>query len=99
MRIYCLVLFILGGCSWMMSQQKGAPSPGSDAPDPGYKLAAEWPSPPRNAAGSAGAWNLIQVSSVAIDSRAHVLVLHRGAHPVLEFDSAGKLLRSWGNGM
>jgi len=55
--------------------------------------------PPRNAAGSAGVWNLIQVSSVAIDSRGRVLVLHRGAHPVLEFDSAGKFLRSWGNGM
>ena len=28
-----------------------------------------------------------------------MLVLHRGAHPVLEFDSAGKFIRSWGDGL
>ena len=27
------------------------------------------------------------------------VVLHRGAHPVLEFDRAGKFLRSWGDGL
>jgi DNA-binding beta-propeller fold protein YncE len=26
-------------------------------------------------------------------------VLHRGAHPIMEFDSAGKLLRTWGDGL
>jgi len=99
MRIHRLALLIFGGFSFLFSQPGAAPPPGSDAPDLGYKLAPDWPNSPRNAAGSPGVWNLIQVASVAVDSRGHVLVLHRGAHPVLEFDSAGKFLRSWGNGM
>jgi hypothetical protein len=99
MHIDRLALLVFFGCGLLFSQQKGAPSPGSDAPDLGYKLAPDWPNPPRNAAGSAGVWNLIQVSSVAVDANGRVLVLHRGAHPVLEFDGAGKFLRSWGNGM
>lgn len=63
-----------------------------------YKL-VEWPVPATSAAGFAAPWNLIQASSVAITSKGTVLVLHRGAHPILEFDSAGKFLRSWGDGM
>jgi len=54
----------------------------------------------RTAAGTpAGPWNLIQAPGVAIDARGHVLVLHRGAHPILEFESGGKFVRSWGDGM
>src|SRR5262249_44804673 len=71
----------------------------ADLPDQGYKLVPDWPTPPRNAAGSPGAWNFIQVSGVAVDSRGHVLVLHRGAHPILEFESSGKLVRTWGDGL
>ena len=63
-----------------------------------YKL-VEWPTAPTSAAGVPGAWNFIQVSSVAITARGTVLVLHRGAHPILEFDSQGTLLRSWGDGL
>ena len=63
-----------------------------------YRL-VEWPTPPTSAAGVPGAWNFIQVSSVAVTARGTVLVLHRGAHPILEFDSDGKLLRSWGDGL
>jgi DNA-binding beta-propeller fold protein YncE len=48
-----------------------------------------------------------EVSSIAVDSRDHIWVLHRprsipaekranAAPPVLEFDTAGKLLSSWG---
>lgn len=64
-----------------------------------YKLVPDWPAPPRTAAGTPSAWNLIQVPGVAVDSRGHILVLHRGAHPILEFDSAGKFIRSWGDGL
>jgi len=39
------------------------------------------------------------VSSVAVTARGTILVLHRGAHPILEFDSKGTLLRSWGDGL
>ncbi len=63
-----------------------------------YRL-VEWPSPATSTAGFAAPWNLIQVASVAIGPRGTVLVLHRGAHPVLEFDSAGKFIRSWGDGV
>lgn len=71
----------------------------SAAQGTGYKLVQEWPSPARTAAGSPSAWNLIQAPGVAIDSRGHILVLHRGAHPILEFESGGKFIRSWGDGM
>jgi DNA-binding beta-propeller fold protein YncE len=63
-----------------------------------YKL-VEWPAPATSAAGFAAPWNLIQASSVAISPKGTVLVLHRGAHPVLEFDTSGKLIRSWGDGL
>jgi DNA-binding beta-propeller fold protein YncE len=69
------------------------------AEDLGYKLAPDWPTPARTTAGTPCAWNLIQVPGIAVDSRGHVLVLHRGAHPILEFESSGKFVRSWGDGM
>jgi DNA-binding beta-propeller fold protein YncE len=73
---------------------------GSDAPGLGYKLVPAWPIEARSAAGApAGPWNLIQAPGVAIDASGHVLVLHRGAHPILEFDSDGKFVRSWGDGL
>lgn len=59
----------------------------------------EFPLPATNAAGFAAPWNFIQVSGVAVSSKGTVLVLHRGAHPILEFDAAGKFIRSWGDGM
>ncbi len=65
---------------------------------PAYKL-VEFPAPATSAAGFSAPWNLIQASSVAISQKGTVLVLHRGAHPILEFDTAGKLLRSWGDGL
>src|SRR5712692_74027 len=63
-----------------------------------YKL-VEWPTPPISAAGAPGVWNFIQVSSVAITPRGTILVLHRGAHPILEFESSGTFVRSWGDGL
>jgi DNA-binding beta-propeller fold protein YncE len=59
----------------------------------------EWPSAPTTAAGVPGSWNFIQAASVAVTPRGTVLVLHRGAQPLMEFDSGGKFLRSWGDGM
>jgi DNA-binding beta-propeller fold protein YncE len=63
-----------------------------------YKL-VEWPTPPTSAAGVPGAWNLIQAASVAVTPQGTILVLHRGAHPILEFRSDGTLVRSWGDGL
>src|SRR6266571_897756 len=60
---------------------------------PVYKLVPDWPTEARTAAGTpAGPWNLIQAPGVAVDARGHVLVLHRGAHPILEFESGGKVV-------
>src|SRR4051812_45342011 len=88
---YCLIA--IGFACVLPAQQ-------SNTPDLGYKEVAEWPAQVANAAGTPGGpWNFIQVSGVAIDARGHVLVLHRGAQPILEFESNGKFVRSWGNGM
>jgi DNA-binding beta-propeller fold protein YncE len=88
MRPYRLALLLMCYPGVVCSQPAG-----------NYRLVEDWPAPARTAAGTPSAWNLIQAPGVAVDSRAHVLVLHRGAHPILEFDSAGKFLRSWGDGM
>ena len=90
-RLHRLGLLLLGSLSVLLCQ--------TAAPSSGYKLVPDWPAPARTAAGTPSAWNLIQAPGVAVDSRSHVLVLHRGAHPILEFDSAGKFIRSWGDGM
>src|SRR5262245_51995882 len=79
-------------------EQAGRGDATSDIATLPYKL-VEWPTPPTTAAGVPGAWNFIQVASVAISPRGTVLVLHRGAHPLMEFESSGKFLRSWGDGL
>ena len=91
MRLGRLPLLIAGCLAQGLSQ------PGN-APTAGYKLIAEWPIEAVTAAGtSAGPWNFGQVAAVAIDAQGRVLVLHRGAHPILEFESGGKFVRSWGD--
>src|SRR5262245_11299055 len=70
----------------------------ADIPILPYKL-VEWPTPPTTAAGVPGAWNFIQVASVAVVQNGHVLVLHRGAHALLEFAADGRFVRSWGDGL
>jgi DNA-binding beta-propeller fold protein YncE len=71
------------------------PVAGQDLPN----KPVEWPTPATSAAGVPSAWNFIQVASVAVTPRGTVLVLHRGAHPLMEFDSRGTFVRSWGDGM
>jgi hypothetical protein len=67
---------------------------------PMFEVDPKWPSIPNN-------WVLGEVSSIAVDSKDHIWVLHRprsipadkranAAPPVLEFDASGKLLASWG---
>ena len=73
---------------------------GSSPAPPSFTVDPKWPVVPNN-------WVLGEVTSIAVDSDDHVWVLHRprsipaaqqanAAPPVLEFDAAGKLLRSWG---
>src|SRR4029434_4905051 len=67
---------------------------------PTFELDPKWPAVPNN-------WVFGEVSSIAVDSRDHIWVCTRprsipaekranAAPPVLEFDTAGKLLSSWG---
>src|SRR5579863_5743957 len=100
MRLFSVSLLASSLSLLAVGQQGNAPRLGLDAPAMGYKEVPDWPAQVANAAGTpAGPWNFIQVSGVAIDAHGHVLVLHRGAHPILEFESNGKFVRSWGNGL
>ena len=67
---------------------------------PTFQVDPSWPTIPND-------WVLGEVSSISVDSRDHIWVLHRprsipeaqrakAAPPVLEFDTSGKLLASWG---
>jgi DNA-binding beta-propeller fold protein YncE len=70
-----------------------------NAPVLPYRL-VDWPPQPTSVAGPpVGPWNFIQVASVAVTPRGSVLVLHRGAYPIMEFESGGSLIRSWGDGL
>jgi DNA-binding beta-propeller fold protein YncE len=97
MRFLRLSMLIAGSFGLALGQQANVPRLGLDAPSLGYQEVPDWPAQLMNAAGTPAPWNFIQVSGVAIDSRGHVLVLHRGAHPLLEFESDGRLVRSWDN--
>src|SRR5713226_7186969 len=83
----------------LCQQRKTTAKKSSDIPTLNYKY-VDWPIEANSAAGfPAGPWNFIQVAAVATDARGHILVLHRGAHPIMEFESGGKFVRSWGDGM
>ena len=38
--------------------------------------------------------HLVEPAGVAVNSKGHIYVFHRGQHPLMEFDSSGKFLRS-----
>ena len=40
-------------------------------------------------------WNFGEVSGVAVDKDDSVWVFNRGAHPVIQFDKAGRMLQAW----
>jgi sugar lactone lactonase YvrE len=67
-------------------------SPQAVFKDLGYKVDPTWPRLPDG-------WNLKETGSVAVDSRNHVFIFHRGEHPILEFDPRGKYVRSLGEGV
>src|SRR5215472_4382498 len=100
MRWYRLSLLIFGALTISLSQQrKNTVKRASDIPTLNYKY-VDWPIEATSAAGfPAGPWNFIQVAAVAMTTRGNILVLHRGAHPVMEFEPNGKFVRAWGDGM
>ncbi len=83
-----------------LAQSRSAGTPGA-AVLPAFELDKAWPPKLPNG------WVMGQMSSVAIDRRDHVWLLHRprfvpadqSAHrapPVLEFDETGKFVQGWG---
>jgi DNA-binding beta-propeller fold protein YncE len=42
-------------------------------------------------------WSFGETASVAIDARQHAYVVHRGAHPIIEFDQKGGFVRAFGD--
>lgn len=70
------------------------------APPPGqlgtgefiYQVSEDWGCLPEG-------WEIGDVGGVAVDSKDRVYVFNRGPHPMLVFDSDGRLLRSWGEGV
>ncbi|MBI3683858.1 MAG: hypothetical protein HY235_26080 [Acidobacteria bacterium] len=56
------------------------------------KPAGNWPQLPDG-------WNFMETPGVAVDSREHAYVLHRGPHPIMEFDPQGRFVRSFGDGL
>lgn len=96
MRLSRLMLLVFACSGLALCQQGSVARLGPNAPSMGYKEVPDWPTQAINAAGTpAGPWNFIQVSGVAVDSRGRILVLHRGAQPLLEYESNGKFVRSW----
>jgi len=59
-----------------------------DGPALPHKVVKDWAKLPDG-------WNFGETSGVAVDKDDNVWVFNRGAHPVLQFDSNGKMLRSW----
>jgi DNA-binding beta-propeller fold protein YncE len=99
-RVSVVVVCVLTGMGHQArGGQGGRGDAAADAPILPYRL-VEWPTLPNSAAGvPAGPWNFIQVASVAVTARGSILLLHRGAHPIMEFESNGTFLRSWGDVM
>jgi hypothetical protein len=38
--------------------------------------------------------HLVEPAGVAVNSKGHIYVFHRGKHPLMEFDSSGKFVHS-----
>ena len=99
--VFIAGLLLLAHPSHSQPAVAGQSGPGNNVSEPpslAYKL-VEWPAAPMTAAGVPGAWNFIQVASVAVTPRGSILVLHRGAHPMMEFEDNGTFVRSWGDGI
>jgi len=94
------VSVLLAAVGSQENNQQVPPGRGTpNAPVLPYQL-VEWPAPPTSAAAvPLPPWNFIQVASVAVKLRGSILVLHRGAHPIMEFESGGTFVRSWGDRM
>jgi sugar lactone lactonase YvrE len=77
--------------AWIALPASEASDAPNSYPNP-YRTVENWAKLPANIA-----WG--QVISVDPDARGNIWVLHRADPPILEFDSSGKFVRSFGDGM
>ena len=56
-----------------------------------------WPAPAETAVQSPAPWHWGEVVGVATTTLGNILMLHRGAYPIMEFESGGTFVRAWGN--
>ena len=83
-RILCLATLPLAFCVWPLEVR-------AQLPEPVPKLNYEWNAdffqlPPEE--------HLVEPAGVAVNSKGHIYIFHRGKHPLMEFDASGKFLRS-----
>ena len=76
-----------------------APAAPAQPPAPAYTEAPDWPLPATTAAGTPAPWNFGQVVAVATSADGTILVLHRGAQPIMVFEPDGTFVRAWGEGL
>lgn len=58
-----------------------------------------WPMQATTIVGTPSPWYFGEVVAAATTQDGNLLVFHRGAHPIMEFDLEGRFLRSWGDGL
>ncbi|MGH8247045.1 MAG: peptidyl-alpha-hydroxyglycine alpha-amidating lyase family protein, partial [Gammaproteobacteria bacterium] len=83
MRVRSLIVLLIA-CASALAQ--------SHPPVLSYRVETEWPKLPAG-------WTFQETPGVSVDAREHVYVFHRGEHSIMEFDRAGNLVRSWGDGV
>ncbi len=59
----------------------------------------DWPKPARTAVDSPSRWHWGEAVGVATSAAGNILLLHRGAYPIMEFDPEGGFRRAWGEGL
>src|SRR5579872_2374315 len=98
--VWVAVAVLLGSAAALARQaaQTRAVAPAPSAPVLGYQAVKEWPVQALGDRGyPSGPWNFIQVVSLTIEKNGNVLVLHRGAYPILEYDPSGKFIGPFGD--
>src|SRR5436190_8745706 len=64
----------------------------TEMPKLAYQVVPDWPQLPAG-------WNFRETPGIAADTREHVYVIHRGEHPIMEFDGDGRFIKSFGDGL
>jgi len=97
MNTKLLMLIAAAAVLWGADQQGWYPHEGGLMK---YRVNVRFGEEPEPGTMPAG-WKFGRVSAVATDAAGEVYVFHRGRHapPIIVFDSKGKYLRSWGQGM